>query len=380
MKLIDPAVWQALQAAGLRVLPVAADQLDLRLGSNGPDQDDNRSEGATDQQPTRVRVLARNRPLSPAELRALADRSPGPTLVVVPTATPAVRAAASRLGWSLIATNPRSSAGPEGVLRWPSGRTVSIGGAEPGRLPAAGPSRPGRVPWGGLTVVRRLAEGAAGTQTQLARLACVTQARVSQVLKDLNVAGLIGPGGAQPRSYRATDTERLLQHWLDNYPGPGGISTFWYGLDDPATQARAVIALLRRQRAPGGELPGLAAAVSGDVAADQVAPWRRPRLAAVYARRGADLTEIGLTPSTEQDATLELTVPRDPGVWPTSGSQDVVTWPGPPGLPLADPVQILWDVRRAPGPDRDQAAERLLTALTVAVGERGTPPTGGEPR
>jgi hypothetical protein len=97
----------------------------------------------------------------------------------------------------------------------------------------------------------------------------------------------------------------------------------------------------------------------------------------IYARRGRDLADIGLTPSTEQDATLELTVPRDPGVWPAAAGHNMVNLPARADLPLADPLQILWDVQRAPGPDRDQAAERLLTVLITA---RGAPIGSGEQR
>lgn len=377
MELMSSAIWQALHAAGLRVQPVTADQVDILVWPNSAGAA--KSGEATDRRSLRMRVLARDRPLSPTGLRRLADRFPAPALVIVPTATAAVRAAAARLGWSLITTNPRDSAGPQGLLLWPSGMAVAIGVAEPEPTGSVGSPRRGRVPWGSLTVTRRLAEGAAGTQTQLAELAGVTQARVSQVLKELTRAGLAGPSDRRRGTYAATDPHRMLQHWLAGYPGPGGISTYWYGLEDPTQQARAVIALLHEQAstAESGP-PGPAAVVSGDVAADQIAPWRRPQRAVVYARRGADLADIGLTPSGEE-ATLELTVPQDPGVWSTPASHQMATWLGPPGLPLADPLQILWDVRRAPGTDRDQAADHLLAVLTAAYND-GTRTGGGEQR
>jgi DNA-binding transcriptional ArsR family regulator len=382
MELIGSAVWQALQAAGLQLLPVAADQVEVRL--QAPDAPD-------DAFPERVRlqVIASRRSLSPSDLRKLAARVGTRTLVVVPAATPAARATAAGLGWSLVATNPRSSAGPDGEILLPSGQAVPVGATnqDPPALRAL--AKRGRVPWGALLVLRRLAEGAAGTQAQLAELAGVTQPRVSQTLKELNRAGLVclEPGGQRPH-YAATDRQQVRQRWLQSYPGPGGISTYWYGLDDPASQAKAVVTLLREQvandPAAAVELREPIAVVSGDVAADQVAPWRRPQRATVYARRGADLAEVGLTPVSDEDATLELTVPRDPGVWPVVASKPGWAQCGALDLPLADPLQILWDVQHAPGPDRDAAAERLIVVLDAAAQWHGampisgvTPPSGG---
>jgi hypothetical protein len=59
-------------------------------------------------------------------------------------------------------------------------------------------------------------------------------------------------------------------------------------------------------------------AISGDVAADLVAPWRTPRRATLYAQRGTDFSAIGLTPSDASVATLTLVLADDPDVWPIS--------------------------------------------------------------
>jgi Crp-like helix-turn-helix domain len=382
MELISSPVWQALQAAGLQVLPVAADLVDVYLQPADPSDDASTAR-------MRLYVLASRRPLSPSDLQKLSARVHARALVIVPAATPAARATAAALGWSLIATNSGSVAGPSGQILLPSGRAVQVGAASHGPPGVRNSPKPGRVPWGALLVLRRLAEGAAGTQAQLAELAGVTQARVSQTLKELSRAGLITPGLGQRRHYAAADREQLRRRWLHSYPGPGGISTYWYGLDDPASQAKAVVTLLRERSAgdpsppvpTAGVDPALpaeplepVAVVSGDVAADLVAPWRRPQRATVYARRGADLTEVGLTPAADEDATLELTVPRDPGVWPVVAGQPGWTRHGHLDLPLADPLQILWDVQRAPGPDRDEAVERLLIVLDATTQWHGTMP------
>jgi hypothetical protein len=185
---------------------------------------------------------------------------------------------------------------------------------------------------------------------------------VSQTLRQLQRAGLVLRAEADGRTgWVADDWDALLDWWLTTYPGPGGITTYWYGLTSPREQAGAVIAALA-----DGERR---VAVSGDVAADEIAPWRRPGRAVIYAeirdgKDGPDLTATGLTPSGPAEATLELIVPADPGVWVA---------PSPTGaestLPLADMLQVFWDVRRAPGADSDQALAALLPKLRA----RGAP-------
>lgn len=51
-------------------------------------------------------------------------------------------------------------------------------------------------------------------------------------------------------------------------------------------------------------------------------------------------------------------MPADPGVWPAPG-----TTAAEGDLPLADPLQLLWDVARAPGTDVDQAVAALRPVL-----------------
>ena len=81
-------------------------------------------------------------------------------------------------------------------------------------------------------------------------------------------------------------------------------------------QARAAVAAL--------SAAGMPAAVSGDVAADLLAPWRRPGRAVVYADPSDrpvhdELTAAGLRPSGAGEATLELIVAgrsrRVAGTW-----------------------------------------------------------------
>ena len=86
-------------------------------------------------------------------------------------------------------------------------------------------------------------------------------------------------------------------------PPPGRTATTWLGLDDPAPTATSVAKWLTTQT--------VSYALSGDVAADLLAPWARPNRALVYVDRALDLTPLGLTPASPDAATLELVVPDD---------------------------------------------------------------------
>ena len=312
------AAWQALQDAGVDVVP--ADSQHVELHHSGYQ--------------VRVTLHPSARPMKPSDVLKLVGRHREPGLLVVPSATTAVRRHVERAGWSWVVSSPT---GVRGVLRLGQ-HVVPVGeeaeAADETRL------RPGPVPWGGLTVMRRLLFRPPATQTQLADLAWVTQPRVSQTLKLLTERAVVR---RTPAGWAVQDVDALIQQWLDTYPGPRGIATYWYGLDPPLEQAKAVVSLL----ADGGST-----AVSGDVAADLIAPWRVPVRAVIYARTGADLAAAGLSTAGPEEATLELILPEDPGVWPDVPVQRQ-------DLPVADVLQVLWDVRRAQGPDSGEAVERL---------------------
>ncbi|MEU5722683.1 helix-turn-helix domain-containing protein [Micromonospora sp. NPDC047738] len=185
-------------------------------------------------------------------------------------------------------------------------------------------------------------------QQQLAAVTGVSQPRVSQALAALAEQGL---AHRTPAGWDVADIDAVFDWWLNSYPGPGGLRTLWYGLEPPVQQAEAAVSLLTS--GDSGRM-----AISGDVAADRVAPWRAPRRVVVYAQTGVDLTSAGLTPADEGDATVELIVPKDPGVWPRPTADEASG-----SVPLADPLQILWDVARAPGPDTDEAVRHLRRTL-----------------
>jgi len=333
-------VWQAVMDAGVEVVPVDARYVELRRERDA----------------LRVRLHISPRPLTPSDVKELIDRYPGPGLLVVPAATVAVRETIERAGWSWLVTG---SAGVRGALRLGGGE-ISVGEDRESRGELVA-SRPGPVPWGSLAVVRQLLQRPAATQRTLAKAAGVSQPRVSQTLAALAAGRLVA---RQDRGWMAGDFDQLLRWWLDRYPGPGGISTYWYGLTAPQDQAQRVVDLLWTPTQAGTDVAGEElAAVSGDVAADLLAPWRAPTRAVIYAHAGADLSAAGLAPSGVEEATVELIMPQDHGVWSAPGGRGGAD--GRPGasLPLADPVQILWDVRRGPGPDSGEAAGRVWDFL-----------------
>lgn len=342
--LIAPDAWHALLGAGVEVRPSGHDTADLRLQTS------------TGEVHLEVKVYQRSRPLTPSSLRRLANQgAPDRLLIVVPTASPAVLGVAAETGASVIALNEGSATGPTGVLIPPDHPPISIG-IWP--HPPASPRPRGRTPYGSFAIMRRLLMTPVRTQVELASSAGISQPRVSQVLRALARQGLVRhiPGG----SFAVRDWDGLLAVWLASYPGPGGIASYWFGLDPPTQQAELVLAQVSStdlNRPP---------VLSGDVAADFMAPWRRPRRAIVYATAGSDLGPIGLTPSTYADATVELIVPADPGVWPAPGATERTL------APLADWLQVLWDVQRTGGPDADQAVARLVDWLREQAASTGT--------
>jgi hypothetical protein len=207
--------------------------------------------------------------------------------------------------------------------------------------------RRGPTSWATFTLVRRLLAGPPATQRELAERTGVTQSKISRALNRLTTHNLVhkDTSGWQP-----TDFDALLDWWLENYPGPGGVTSHWYSLENAVTQAKEAIDVLENR-----------AVVSGDPAADALAPWRRPSTCALYVHVGASLASAGFVPVTSAaESTLTVCAPKDPGLWlPT-------TWIAA-GLPLADPLQIIYDVVNGTGTDRVEAATHLREALRTTI-------------
>lgn len=104
-------------------------------------------------------------------------------------------------------------------------------------------------------------------------------------------------------------------------------------------------------RDAAAELDGL---VSGDPAADLIAPWRVGSRAVVYARTGLDLARLGFSETNQANATLEYVIPADQTIWSTARAwaREATAW-------TTDPVLASWDVRRTTGADAAEAVERI---------------------
>ena len=240
-----------------------------------------------------VRILPR--PLGPAQVaKAAADASGAqlPGLLIAPKASPAAQHAALRAGMSLLLAPDSIGQLTRGHLISPTAGPLTL------HETTATPVRRGRRPWATIAIATYLLEGNASTQDALAGRAGVSQARISQVLHALQRWVQ-----RTDRGWTATDTAGLTQ-WLAEQPPPGHTATTWLGLDDPAPTATTVAHWLTAQN--------VSYALSGDVAADLLAPWARPTRALVYVNQALDLTPLGLTPAPPDAATLELVVPDDP--------------------------------------------------------------------
>jgi hypothetical protein len=188
----------------------------------------------------------------------------------------------------------------------------------------------------------------------------MTQSRVSRVLAALKSENLVErrADGWSPRSWDA-----LLDWWLTHYPGPGGTVGYWYSVDDVASQVRTALSSFAAS--------GIRVAVSGDMAADVLAPWRRPGKAVLYADGGIDLTAAAFVPVASNDeASLVLHVPRDPGaLLPAEWVEH--------GIPLADPTQVFFDLAADEGSDAREAAQVLRAAIHTRHADRWREKVGG---
>jgi hypothetical protein len=203
---------------------------------------------------------------------------------------------------------------------------------------------------GSFAVIRALVALSGGEDeepgvTALASQAGVSQPRASQILHQLHELGLVdrtGHGRWEPRR------EALLDRFLAEYPGPGGSEQYYYSLDSPVDVA------LRAGRASTQSRPILA---SADVGPDLILAWHRPSLVILYAKHAIDPSGLGLTEAQgRHDANVIVRTPQDRSVFPASA---LVAQVQGSDVPLADPLQQIWDLQDLGGADRIEAAGRL---------------------
>jgi hypothetical protein len=323
-------MWSTLlEENGIAVVPVDGARVSLQRGS----------------QRATFTVVTTSSRVHPSDVREPPARN---ALRIAPALSETAAQRARSLGWSAIPDD-----GPAWLLF--HGREIKLKRPDVA-TGSRQQSRRGRPGWGIFSVLRALLalEGGA-RQIELVDFANVSQPRISQALSQLATLDLVERA---PAGWAVTDKVKAITWWVDHYPGPGGLASHWYGLDPVVEQAFRVHELL----AAKGSRP----AVSGDVAADLVAPWRTPVHALVYAEKGADLAAAGLTPAAAEDATLTLLLPADLAVWPIGHTPWTWGLTGYGNVSRAGSLQVLYDLKHASGPDADDAAQAWLDWMLSA--------------
>lgn len=150
------------------------------------------------------------------------------------------------------------------------------------------------------------------------------------------------------------DRSALLTTWLDDYSGPGGVEIGWYSLEPVVEQVRTAVGVARMLE--------VASLVGGDVAADVIAPWKLPVRGRVYVDGPVDLEGDGFVPAPLTEATLVTCIPQDPTLWRLVDLHPAAT-DRRGGLPIADPLIVMWDLLDAADVDNPAAAEKIAEML-----------------
>ena len=140
----------------------------------------------------------------------------------------------------------------------------------------------------------------------------------------------------------------LWDHFMAEYPGPGGITTYWWHDAPLQEQARMV-----NERTE--------ALLSGDLAARAIAPWRQPEHVTMYLGEGFDPSTLGFALGAPGDYTLSVTVPADKTIFATA-----TAFAPAPGY--VDPVIAAYDVRMTgTSGDENEAVERIRDRVVRAA-------------
>ena len=217
-------------------------------------------------------------------------------------------------------------------------------------------TRRSRDAWGRWAVDRVLSLSRTPlTQRAIADATGVTQQAVSAILRRYPEARTPGTGFA----VASKDREKIIDGWLTEYPGPGRVAMHWYGLDSLPTQVSEASMLIK-------ELDS-SVLVTGDVAADTIAPWRRPTRARLYVREIIDFTPAGFTPADADEATMTVVLADDPTIWTVADAFKH----GTEQIALADPLIVLWDLlHTSEGADVTEAAG-ILREVIISGETRG---------
>jgi hypothetical protein len=288
-----------------------------------------------DGQTTCLQVKVRQKSIYEWDARQILETAHGRVLVVVPVASRGLIDAAKRDSrLSVASVRDRR-------LIWDREEIQSPNASWNEQLTVSVPSRR-RNPWGRWALMRALLlDDEPRTQVALAKEIAVTQSGVSKAMSALDAFVTRSAGG-----WSASDRSRLWDAFMAEYPGPGGFTSYWYGLDPIIEQSKAV--------AVAGVAAGIPVLRSGDPAADELAPWRVPSRAVVYAKASIGLEKLGFARTSAERATLQFTVPADQTIWATAGN-----WADQSNTTTVDPVLAAWDLKRIGGPDAPDAIDRV---------------------
>lgn len=203
------------------------------------------------------------------------------------------------------------------------------------------------------------------TQGALGALVGVTQPRVSQILAMLAQQAAVRQ---RPTGYLGNRRQLIDLYVTHHAPALSSAESAWYSLAPQSDAVRSVVS----QAAANG----IRVAVSADLAADLITPWRHPTLTVVYAARDLDLSDAGFVPAEGRvDAIIVVRTTPD-----TTLLQAFEPWPRTANnIPLADPLQQIWDLNDLGGHDRVDHAKRLATAVLRRNISAWSPPITAEP-
>lgn len=182
-------------------------------------------------------------------------------------------------------------------------------------------------------------------QGEIASALETSQQNVSRILREME-----GIDRAPSGRYYASVPTQLLNDWVAEYPGPGGAAFGWYSLDSTVSQTLQAYDI--------AQLSGTHPLISGDVAADELTPWRLPERGLLYLQAPLNLEDDGFVPAPLEEATLITVVPRDRTLWPAA------TWQYGKVPRHADYAIIYRDLLETGGPDSPDAARVLLESCT----------------
>lgn len=275
---------------------------------------------------THLKVM-RGRPATPSDLRRIAEECRSRAGAdAVRAVISAERASPHAISWAHAHPEVTLVLDNQVVL---DGVVHQLDDAAPAPLRRRGPP-----PYARYATARALLSGASrNDQIRLAELAGVTQGSVSNALR--RIPATQDPGAA-------------FDELVRDYPGPGGQTYYWWSSQPVNEQA--------------SHLAERGALLSGDFAADRIAPWRMPERVVAYVHAPLDLSAAGYVLADSGDFTTLVNVPADPTLWATAKTWSAIDDDNDDDV--ADPVITAHDViRTATTGDDDEAVEKLRSIV-----------------